>query len=1689
MKLFLRKSTAMLLALLLVMSSLSGITITSFADSGSTPLPVGATLESVDGNPVEISGTYGTELENSVELKLTLTSDSFVDTIVPGTDVSLWLADDMGFNQTIADHEASNLPCDCAYHTEGFKVSVKEVASDKTYVVVELSGTPNKTSNELVVFEVPADALAGGAALKSADNADIKYSIAKRPITVKSGSFDKVYDGKPLRDTDQVLEIIGEFARGDGKNGQLSALATITNVGTVVNEIESFTVWHNGYDEDGKAKAVNVTAYYDITIDEGTLTVNPAPLTITLNTINKVYGDTIDLPGYVKLAYEGFVNGENESVLAGSPLFTTTYDVTDPANRGVGEYAVTLSGITGGNYAITVVDGKLIITPAPLTITVDDVALTYGDDKPTYTVSYDGFKYTDDASVLSGLKIESSYEKGSPVGNYGIVASGATADNYNISYIDGTVAVGKKLLTVVITADDKTYDGTDKATGTYTLVGLEPGDTVELVGGEYKFNDKNAGDDKTVTFSGYSLPAGSNYVLANASASTTADIAQKELTVTITANDKVYDATADATVDYTVDGVVAGDSISLVGGSASFDDKNAGDNKTVTFSGYSITDGNYYLGNLSATAEASITKAPLTIEADDFVIIYGNDAPLYTSQISGFVGGEDESVLTGTLSYDCSYVKGDAVGQYTITPLGYTSENYEITYLPGTLSVEQKVVEISFTVEDKEYDGTTAATLKDVVLDGVEAGDDVVFTGDTLVYTFEKAGVGTDIAVKATGFSEDLVTGADKANYKIIFNDTAFADITAKELVVTSNDVTAIYGDRVDALFSYTVSGFVAGEDESVLDLSGVTFTTPYQEGENIGTYAISVSGFDAENYYFTYVDGTLTIEKRAITIKTGSGSKVYDGTPFWVDDHEVTAGTIFSGDTLSMVYGSGIVLYKESGADNTATAVITSLYGEDKTGNYDITYDFGKLYIEKRVISIRTEDASKVYDGTALENHHYVLSGAIATTDNLVVQITGSREVPGTSENTIGKLVITNNLTAEEVTDNYDIAVTLGTLTVLAAQYDVTITAGSGTWIFDNTDKTVITYTYTGDLMNGDKFVVTFKDTSVIRYVGSTANEIDTVKVIHVSADGTETDVTECYNITTVAGTLTVEKATISVVFDDINTMYDGNTYGDDDSTYTITVPGGFTGYTVSLKDLVTLKDVGTILRDGKVVVLDLDGVTDIGGNFDLVKNDAYITITKRSVTITANGVTALYDGTEKAATYTISGDGFVTGEGAAITVSGARVDAGESDAIVSYTLDAGTLAGNYDITTVDAKVIVTKRQITITADSGEREYNGIVFSKETYTIGGDGFADGEGLGEVTFELSNAKFAGDTHVNKILDYKFADGTNENNYEVTGVYDGLLEVTKAQIQIAINGNYDEYEYDGTQHTGSYKVVGQLAAGDTLIVATYGLITNAGEKSFIIFEDLVRVYHNLKDDGTSEKDVTDNYVITTSNGTIKVTEKVIIISPVLGQGKKVNTSEPAELLFTHTPLVGSDKLEGVLARAPGEDIGEYAYDISGITASSNYKLVLDSSADKFAVRSAVFEVTGGSGVTIEDGKFLAGTQTGATANDVLSQFDNAEAIIVKDADGNVLADDAAVGTGTKLVLMEGTEVVTEITVVIAGDTNGDGKVDTADYMALQQQVAGDGTLEGAYVEAADYNGDGVVNAIDYLLVKYLVVQNP
>ena len=182
---------------------------------------------------------------------------------------------------------------------------------------------------------------------------------------------------------------------------------------------------------------------YVFKYEEGTLTVNKASLTASVNNYTRKYGEAN--PNF-EIKYTGLKNGETAPVWTVEPEISTT--ATQQSDVDV--YEIKAVGGEPKNYEMSgITSGSLSITPASLTIKANDFSRLYYEDNPEFTLTYTGFVGDDDPSVLTNSpQINTSATKNSKVGEYAIEVSNAASKNYTISYEKGKLTINKRQLTV-----------------------------------------------------------------------------------------------------------------------------------------------------------------------------------------------------------------------------------------------------------------------------------------------------------------------------------------------------------------------------------------------------------------------------------------------------------------------------------------------------------------------------------------------------------------------------------------------------------------------------------------------------------------------------------------------------------------------------------------------------------------------------------------------------------------------------------------------------------------------------------------------------------------------------------------------------------------------------------------------------------------------------------------------------------------------------------------------------------------------------------------------------------------------------------------------------------------------------------------------------------------------------------------
>ena len=152
-------------------------------------------------------------------------------------------------------------------------------------------------------------------------------------------------------------------------------------------------------------------------------------VTLTAKNYTREYGEENPTFGYE-------VN--SGSIASGQPTFSCSATKTSP----VGTYDIVIQKGTVSNGTVNLVKGTLTITKAPLTISAGTYSRKEGEDNPDFTLTYSGFKNGETKNVLTKQPtVSCSATKNSPVGSYTVSVSGAEAQNYEITYQNGTLTV------------------------------------------------------------------------------------------------------------------------------------------------------------------------------------------------------------------------------------------------------------------------------------------------------------------------------------------------------------------------------------------------------------------------------------------------------------------------------------------------------------------------------------------------------------------------------------------------------------------------------------------------------------------------------------------------------------------------------------------------------------------------------------------------------------------------------------------------------------------------------------------------------------------------------------------------------------------------------------------------------------------------------------------------------------------------------------------------------------------------------------------------------------------------------------------------------------------------------------------------------------------------------------------------
>jgi filamentous hemagglutinin family protein len=1104
----------------------------------------------------------------------------------------------------------------------------------------------------------------------------------------------------------------------------------------------------------------SLQGYKIVNADYIPLTINKRPLIITPTSVTKTYDGLIN--NMPTSTYTGNVVTGDTLIIGLTGAYTTTPDA--------GAYTITatptITGNPGDNYQITTNTGTYTINKAPLTVIVDNQEKIYGDaNPPAPTPVVSGFVNGETAASLSAGYYTAPVAThtalwNSAVGAYDINASGGSAKNYTFTYTPGKLTITPREITVTVDAGQKkVYGENDPAKYSYTATNTVNNDVLNLT----RDTGENVGQ--------YAIKLGDNenYTV------TTFNPANFEITkrpLTITANnasryygyaDPVFGFTAQTGSVGSGTGLVKGDTVGSVSFSNLLDQYSSagttGDIKINNAIFSSGTIGNYEIFYNPGTL--TITKAPLTITANDANRIYGDSNPTFTASYSGFKNGDTQDVVTGLQLATQADIASN-VGGYDITAANGQAQNYTFTYVNGTLIINPRHIGvISDPNQTKVYGQNNPGTYTYTTINMVN--------NDTLA-----GALGRATGENAGTYNFNLGS-LNNSNYVIDSLSGPGFVITPATLTVAADYAHKVYGTNDPAALTYKATGFVENTSLDIHDSAALlTGSLSRTSGENVGEYAISKNTLSAgNNYTINYTGNKLAITPAELVIKANTGSKTYGD-----EDPALTyqATGLVTNAALGIDDSAGLngQLSRDSGENAGGYQInqgTVNLKTDQLKNNYNVTYQGNLFTINKADLTITANDANRIYgdsnpaftasySGFKNGDSQNVVSGLQLATLAEIASNVGSYDITaanGQAQNynitfVNGKLTITprhigvisdpnqTKVYGQNNPGTYTYTTTnMVNNDTLAGALDRATGENAGTYNFNlgslNNSNYVI------DSLSGPGFVITPATLTVAAdYAHKVYGTNDPAALTYKATgfvENTSLDIHDSAALLTGSlsrtsgenvGEYAISKNTLSAG-NNYTINYTGNklaitpaelvikantgskTYGDEDPALTYQATGLVTNAALGIDDSAGLN--GQLSRDSgenaggyQINQGTVDLKTEqLKNNYNVSYESNLFTINKADLTITANDANRIYGDSNPALTASYSG--FKNGENQNV-VSGLQLATAADIAsnVGSYDITAANgQAQNYNITFVNGKLVITPAMLTYVADLRERK------------------------------------------------------------------------------------------------------------------------------------------------------------------------------------------------------------------------------------------------------------------------------------------------------------------------------------------------------------------------------------------------
>ena len=1322
---------------------------------------------------------------------------------------------------------------------------------------------------------------------------EAKISITQRKITLTSAKDEKFYDGTPLTNDTIVVGGEDEFVEGEG-------IASYGVTGSQTEAGESDNVFDYTLKENTKSENYEIQKKY------GKLKVKPVDtevvVTITEHSGTGVYdGNKQTVTGYDVTNISNTLYSEKDFSFNGNAVIEGTNAGSYNMELKAADFENISKNFT--NVKFVIVDGTLEIARRPVTIKAKESSKVYGNSDPAFDLATlensvgDELKDLDLAVIRSDagddtikvhenvLSIQNSKE-----------ALEKEYTNYTFTIIPADFAIFENENGLTVSAADvvKEYDGNSYGvTATARIKNAEienPNITIKY------WNEKtNAYDlDESPEYRNVAdTPAtvkfeASLYGYKSVQGEATVTINKRSVLLTSASASKIYDGTplTNSNVTVTGSGFVDGEvtDIKAIGSVTNVVDSPKPN--TITFT---PVEGKFNADNYAIEqVEGELAITPVTTKVK--VEIIGNHASEkydgtpkvaegYVINIVEDTSGVYQKDDIEVIGNDSAFAERTDAGT---TFMGLKADafangnpnftNITIVVTDGYVEVIPRSVTLTSESAAKVYDGTP------LIRPDVTIGGDGFVNGE--VSDVKAIGSALNVSDKDV---RNEITFTQKTGYKAENYDIKYEPGTLRITPIVDEVTITITEHSASLKYNgaeQSVTGYDTAIDNTLYKETDFTFSgDATAKGTDFGSYPMNLKAEDFTNknknfanVVFEIVDGQLEITKRDVELISGSDEKVYDGTPL-TKNHILIAGDQF-------VPGEGAdydVTGSQTNAGSSDNEFTYRLNSSTKAINYNIKTTPGTLKVtpvtDNVIVTITEHSGSAKYDGTekTVTGYDVAIDNELYTENDFT--FSGNDVIKATDADIYNmelKPSDFNNISHNFASVTFKIVD--GTLNI--SRRDVTLTSATDSKTYDGKPLTNDNVAVGGDGFaegEGAVYNVTGSQTEA----GFSNNTFS-----YELKDNTKPD---NYNITPFEGILTVSSSEDEVV---VTITGNKGTQKYDGTEKTVK------GYTVSITS--PLYKESDFTFDGIALVkgtnadiymmgLSEENFTNTNKNFAKVTFhviDGSLVIEKRNLVLTSASAQKVYNGTELTAKdVTVSGDGFVKGEGASYDVTGTQTTVGDSENTFTYKLNENTNADNYTIETKNGSLLVTpvtdQVVVTLKENSGTEVYDGTEKTVTGYTV-----AD---ISNKLYTDKDFTFTGNAEVKGTdagtydMELKAEDFQNINpNFTnvVFKVEDGALEITRRQVTFQADSG--EKKYDGEElAVPTWKLEdGTLADGQQEIAHVEGSQTLVGESENKITD--LKIFANAasqKAEGseTEAQDVTKNYSIILLAGLLKVTD--------------------------------------------------------------------------------------------------------------------------------------------------------------------------------------------------------------------------